>query len=100
MDLRDRIYLNREIKGSSCTSSTFWTERVYNRLLGVGGIFEGLGERILCGSLRTLSSDVGIVGFDGPGILGVYRNDVASPMRSRITDGGIGAGSNGFIYKR
>ena len=57
-----------------------------------------MGKVSLSSGLSRLAGDGGIVGFDGPGILGIGRDNIVAcaPIRSRIGDGGIGAGSNSF----
>ena len=47
--------------------------------------------------MSAFASDVGIVCFDGPGILRTRWDDVAPAVGSGVGDGGIGTSSNGFI---
>ena len=45
----------------------------------------------------TFSGNVGIVGFDCPGVGCVCRYDIASSICSSIGDKGVRTGSNGFV---
>ena len=55
-------------------------------------------EGRLRSSLSAFASDVGIICFDGPGILGICWDDVSiASLRSGVGDWRIGTSGNGLI---
>ena len=60
-----------------------------------------MGKTSLRSSLRTFSSDVVVICFDDPGILGIGRNYISvvcsTTICSSIADWSIGTGRNSFV---
>ena len=86
-----------EIKRSACASAADRGECVNDGLLRIGFIAQSLCKSCLSSGLRTLTGDVGVISFDGPGVLGVGRDNISiASLRSGVRDGCVRAGSNGL----